>query len=136
MVKNITITLHPRKRGIHLITDEILDKLGKLPESGLLNLFIQHTSAGLTVNENADPSVRVDLEASFDLMIPENAPHYTHIYEGPDDMPAHIKSVLTGNSVQIPIQHGRLALGTWQGVYLCEFRDSGGSRKVVATIIS
>ena len=107
-----------------------------LPDAGLLHLFIKHTSAGLTINENADPSVRVDFDLSFDHLVRENEPYYTHIFEGADDMPAHIKSSLVGSSVTIPISNGRLNLGTWQGIYLCEFRNRGGARKVVISIYS
>jgi secondary thiamine-phosphate synthase enzyme len=101
---------------------------------GLLHLFIQHTSASLAINENADPDVRGDLERHFNVMVPENAPHYEHTMEGPDDMPAHIKSVLVGPSLTIPVNEGHLALGTWQGIYLCEHRDRAGGRRVVATL--
>jgi len=110
--------------------------LPALPETGLLHLFIQHTSAALTINENADPSVRFDLENFFNKLVRERDPDYTHIYEGDDDMPAHIKAAIIGNSVSIPIAHGKLALGTWQGIYLCEFRVRAGRRTVLATIIS
>lgn len=136
MVTNIPIQLTAKSRGIHLITSEVLREVGELPHSGMMQVFICHTSAGLTINENADPSVRVDLENSLDKMVPERAPHYTHIYEGDDDMPAHIKSILCGVSVQIPIINGKLALGTWQGIYLCEFRNHGGPRKIVVSLIS
>jgi secondary thiamine-phosphate synthase enzyme len=110
--------------------------LETLPNVGLLHLFIKHTSAGLTINENADPSVRVDFESVFNKMVPENEPFLTHTIEGSDDMPAHIKSTLVGSSVTIPISNGRLNLGTWQGIYLCEFRNHGGRRKLVATVYS
>ena len=106
-----------------------------LPQTGLLHLFIQHTSAGLTINENADPSVRVDFEQIFNKLVPENMSFLTHTMEGPDDMPAHIKAAMVGSSVSIPISQGQLNLGTWQGIYLCEFRNHGGSRKLVATIL-
>ena len=106
----------------------------ELPEEGLLNLFIQHTSAGLTINENADPSVRTDFERSFNHLIPENQSYYTHVLEGSDDMPAHLKSSVIGVSLTVPIRNKKLALGTWQGIYLCEFRDYGGPRKLIATI--
>lgn len=134
-VSQTTITLPPYERGFHIITSIIESKVD-LPEQGLLHLFIQHTSAGLTINENADPSVRVDFESIFNRLVKENEPYYTHTYEGADDMPAHVKSSLVGCEVTIPIENGRLALGTWQGVYLCEFRDYGGSRRVKATVIS
>ena len=129
------IRLSPRKRGFHLITSEILDQfigLDKL-KIGQFQVFIKHTSASLTINENADPSVRVDFESHMNKMVPENAPYYIHTFEGPDDMPAHIKSSMMGSSVTVPITNGRLNLGTWQGIYLCEHRDRGGSRKIVVT---
>lgn len=134
MITQITFALAPRPRGFHLITDEIMTHISTLPEQGILHVFIKHTSAGLSINENADPSVRVDFETVFNKLSPENDPDLTHTHEGPDDMPAHIKAVLVGHSVQIPISNGKLNLGTWQGVYLCEFRNQGGSRKLVATI--
>ncbi|MBL4706790.1 MAG: YjbQ family protein [Flavobacteriales bacterium] len=120
-------------RGFHLIDDLIQDQLDLGSVSGILHIFIQHTSAGLTINENADPSVRVDFESSFNHLIKEQEPFYTHIYEGDDDMPAHIKSTLVGSSVTVPITNGKMNLGTWQGVYLCEFRNQGGARKLVLT---
>ncbi|AJD49792.1 alanine racemase [Isoalcanivorax pacificus W11-5] len=131
-----TFRLAPRTRGFHLITREVLDALPDMARYriGLLHLFIRHTSASLAINENADPDVRGDLERHFNVMVPENAPHYEHTLEGPDDMPAHIKSVLIGPSLSIPVSHGRLALGTWQGIYLCEHRDHGGGREIVATL--
>ena len=135
MITQITFALAPRPRGFHLITDEVMNHLGTLPDQGLLHLFIKHTSAGLSINENADPSVRVDFETVFNKLSPEDDPDLTHTYEGPDDMPAHIKSALVGHSVQIPVTNKKLNLGTWQGVYLCEFRNHGGSRKLVATIV-
>ena len=129
------IRLRPRPRGFHLITDEIVKHFSEIEEFdiGFLNIFIKHTSAGLTINENADPTVREDFESHFNEMVPENQPYYKHTMEGPDDMPAHIKSSLTGTSIQIPITNGRLNLGTWQGIYLCEHRNNGGSRKLVLT---
>mgnify|MGYP003114083884 CR=1 FL=1 len=127
------ITLPPFSRGFHLITDLIQEQI-ELPEKGILNVFIKHTSAGLTINENADPTVRTDLEASFNHIVKENEPFYEHTFEGPDDMPAHIKSSMVGSSITIPITDGHLNLGTWQGIYLCEFRNHGGARKLVATI--
>lgn len=136
MVHQIEFSLTPQPRGFHLITREVEAKLGTLPETGLLHLFIKHTSAGLAINENADPTVLTDFELFFDKLAPENMPGIRHTLEGPDDMPAHIKSVLSGPSVSIPIKNGRLNLGTWQGIYLCEFRNSGGRRNLVATIIS
>ncbi|MBE0486943.1 secondary thiamine-phosphate synthase enzyme YjbQ [Marinobacter sp.] len=131
-----TIELGPLPRGFHLVTNEILAQAPELTncEVGLLNLFLQHTSASLAINENADPDVRRDLERHFSVMVPENTPYYEHNVEGPDDMPAHIKSVMIGPSLTIPISHGQLALGTWQGLYLCEHRDNAGGRKIVATL--
>ncbi|CAH6950700.1 UPF0047 protein YjbQ [Vibrio chagasii] len=131
-----TIHLNAQKRGFHLITDEIEQQIHEMSSLsvGLLHLFIQHTSASLTLNENADPTVRSDMESHFNKFVPERAPYYKHTYEGDDDMPAHIKASTLGNSVTIPITNGRLALGTWQGIYLGEHRDFGGSRTVVATI--
>jgi secondary thiamine-phosphate synthase enzyme len=126
--------LAPRRRGYHLITNEVLKHLPQLPETGILHLFIKHTSAALSINENADPSVRVDFETVLNRIVPENQSHYTHILEGNDDMPAHVKTSLIGNSIIIPITNGRLNLGIWQGIYLCEFRDHGGTRQIVATI--
>jgi secondary thiamine-phosphate synthase enzyme len=130
------IVLAPRKRGFHLVTSEILSRIPELTgiRRGILHLFIRHTSASLTINENADPSVRSDMERQFNVIAPENAPHYTHDTEGPDDMPAHIKASLLGSSLTIPVTDGRLNLGTWQGIYLCEHRDRGGSREIVATL--
>ncbi|MCP4437622.1 MAG: YjbQ family protein [Aureispira sp.] len=136
MVEQVEFKLPAKSRGYHLITSSILERLPSLPQQGLLNVFIKHTSAGLTINENADPSVRVDFENIFNDLVPENLPYLTHTMEGADDMPAHIKSSLVGASVNIPITNGQLNLGTWQGVYLCEFRNHGGSRKLVATIYS
>jgi secondary thiamine-phosphate synthase enzyme len=127
------IQLPAFNRGFHLIDSLISNALDLSSEAGILHIFIKHTSAGLTINENADPSVRVDFEASFNDLIKEKQPYYTHIYEGDDDMPAHIKSSLVGSSVSIPITAGKMNLGTWQGIYLCEFRNEGGSRKLVLT---
>lgn len=135
MIVQKEIGLSRRRRGAWLITDEIVRALPQLPQQGLLHLFIKHTSAALAVNENADPDVRADLAAIFDRLVPENAPYYLHTFEGSDDMPAHAKSVIAGPSVTIPISGGRLCLGTWQGVYLLEFRNNGGARRVVATAI-
>lgn len=128
--------LKPRRRGFHLVTDEVLEQLPELAEYrvGLLHLFIQHTSASITLNENADPDVRGDLERHFNHMVPENQPYYEHTLEGPDDMPAHIKSVLVGPSLSIPVAEGRLATGIWQGIYLCEHRDRAGARRLIATL--
>lgn len=130
------IRLQPQSRGFHLITSEVTEQLPELSDvqTGLLNLLLLHTSAGLTLNECVEPEVRSDLNRFFDQLAPEGAGLYRHSYEGPDDMPAHIKSVLTGVSVTLPIQDGRLRLGTWQGLYLCEFRNRGGARRIVATI--
>ncbi len=134
MIQQIEITLPPYPRGFHIITNQILKHLPKLPQFGIFHLFIKHTSAGLTINENADPSVRVDFESSFNHLVKENEPYYIHTYEGADDMPAHIKSSLVGSSISIPISNGQFNLGTWQGIYLCEFRNNGGNRKLVATV--
>jgi secondary thiamine-phosphate synthase enzyme len=136
MIQQQSIRLAARPRGFHLITNEVLEQLPALPTTGLLELFIQHTSAGLTINENADPDVRLDFETIFNRLVPENQSGLLHTLEGPDDMPAHIKASLVGFSVRIPITNSQLNLGIWQGVYLCEFRNHGGSRKLIATIIS
>ena len=136
MIEQKSIAIPSKSRGFHLVTREILSQLGKLPEKGLLNLFLKHTSAGLCINENADPSVRHDLNQVFDRLVPEDEPYYTHTMEGSDDMPAHAKTILTGNSLSIPIRNSRLDLGTWQGIYFCEFRDHAGNRKILATIYS
>ncbi len=129
------IALPSYRRGFHLITREVLHAIPEISEFkvGMLQVFIKHTSASLTINENADPTVRTDFESHFNVMVPENAPYYEHTYEGSDDMPAHIKASLLGPSVQIPITNGRPNLGTWQGIYLCEHRDYGGCRKLVIT---
>ncbi len=136
MVTQKTITLAPLPRGFHLITRKVEEAAGELPETGILHVLIQHTSAGLTLNENADPSVRHDFESFMNHLVPENHPLYSHTYEGADDMPAHLKASLIGSSVSIPITHGKLNLGTWQGIYLCEFRNHGGSRRLVISISS
>lgn len=128
-------TLSAKRRGFHLVTDEILRHLPPLPETGLLHLFVKHTSCALSINENADPDVRSDMEKIFNHMVRENEPYYDHTFEGPDDMPAHAKSTIIGVSLSIPITRGRVNLGTWQGIYLCEFRDYGGPRRIVATVI-
>lgn len=130
------ITLSPKSRGFHIITQEILDELPRLSQiqTGLAHIFIQHTSAGLTINENADPSVRRDFAAHFKRMVPEDTSLYEHTLEGPDDMTSHIKSSLLGSSVSIPVTGGTFNLGTWQGVYLCEHRNRGGRRKLVVTL--
>lgn len=134
--KQREIELPPYARGIHLVTREITDRLPELSDVsvGILHLFIQHTSASLSINENADPDVRHDVEAHMNRMVPENAPYYRHTAEGPDDMPAHIKAMLFGAGLTIPIGEGRLRLGTWQGIYLCEHRNRGGRRRIVATL--
>jgi len=136
MVLQKEISLSPYPRGFHLITREVERALPDLPEAGVLQLFIKHTSAGLTINENADPSVRTDFESIFNKLVPENMPFLTHTIEGPDDMPAHIKAALVGSSVSIPLSRHRMNLGAWQGIYLCEFRNAGGARKLVATVYS
>lgn len=136
MTAQVTFTLTPRPRGFHLVTREVVAHLPELPETGLLHLFIQHTSAALAINENADPAVRHDLRCICERLVPERQPYYTHTDEGDDDMPSHALSVLTGAGVTIPITGGRPNLGTWQGIYLCEFRDNGEARRVVATIVS
>ncbi len=127
----------PFGRGFHLITDEVLAAVPQLRQIqiGLLQVFIKHTSASLTINENADPTVRMDFESHMNTMVPENAPYYRHNYEGPDDMPAHIKASLFGASVQVPITSGRLNLGIWQGIYLCEHRDNASGRTLLVTIL-
>ena len=136
MVEQIEITLPPFRRGYHLITELIERKLPDLPEKGLLNILIQHTSAAISLNENADPSVRVDFETFMNKLVPENDPGLVHVFEGSDDMPAHLKSSLIGASLTIPITNHELNLGTWQGIYLCEFRNMGGRRRLVITILS
>jgi secondary thiamine-phosphate synthase enzyme len=129
------VRLEPRPRGFHLVTDEVADAVPELEriEVGMANVFIRHTSASLTLNENASPAVRRDFRSWFDRAVPEEAPYWTHTLEGSDDMPAHLKSSLLGPSVTVPVARGRLALGTWQGIYLCEHRDSGGARELVVT---
>ena len=130
------MTLKPRGRGFHLVTDEILDYLPEIRKIkvGILYILIKHTSASITLNENYDPDVRSDMNKYFDRSVKENESWYEHTSEGPDDMPAHIKSTIIGTSLTIPITDGRLNLGTWQGIYLCEHRNHAGSRKIVATI--
>lgn len=130
------IRLEPLARGFHLVTREVLAALPEIARVrvGLLHVFIRHTSASLTLNENASPDVRADFESYFDAAVPEDAPYWTHTLEGADDMPAHVKSSLLGPSVTIPVAGGRLALGTWQGIYVCEHRDAGGARSLVATL--
>ena len=136
MWQQIEINLTARSRGFHLITDEVCRQLENLAQinCGILHLFIKHSSASLTINENADPTVRTDMEKHFNVIAPERASYYQHIYEGDDDMPAHIKSSLLGSSVSIPITNGQLNLGIWQGIYLGEHRNHGDSRTLVATI--
>ena len=130
------ISLNPRPRGFHLITNEILQKIQEIGDIsiGTMEIFIKHTSASLTINEDADPTVRDDFESHFNQIVPENAPYYKHTIEGPDDMPSHLKSSILGSSVTIPITNGTLNLGTWQGIYLCEHRNQSGSRSVVLTL--
>ena len=157
MIQQIEITLKPKRRGFHLVTSEILSQLPELPKTGIINIFTKHTSCGLTINENADPDVRVDMETIFNHLVPEMtdetgdacinsslrggsrrgqyATEYVHTLEGPDDMPAHAKSTLSGVSLTVPITNGRLNLGTWQGIYFCEYRNYGGARKLVVTIV-
>lgn len=136
MIQQLEITLSPFRRGYHLISPVIEKYLPPLPEKGLLHILVKHTSAGITLNENADPSVRTDFETFIDKMIPEDDPDFIHTYEGSDDMPAHLKSSVIGAEVTIPVTNHRLNLGTWQGIYFCEFRNHGGSRKLVLTIVS
>ncbi len=130
------ITLSAKSRGFHLVTAEILEQVTEIGRFriGLAHIFILHTSASLALNEDADPTVRMDFESHFNKMVPENAPYYRHTYEGPDDMPAHIKAALLGSSLTLPIADGKLRLGTWQGIYLCEHRDRARSRRLVVTI--
>ncbi len=129
------LKLSPKSRGFHLITDEILNNFPEVSQiaTGILQAFIKHTSAGLTINEDADPTVRKDFESHFNRMVPENQSYYKHTSEGPDDMPAHIKASILGTSIQIPITEGKLNFGTWQGIYLCEHRNNGGPRGIVIT---
>ncbi|MCK4700792.1 MAG: secondary thiamine-phosphate synthase enzyme YjbQ [Bacteroidales bacterium] len=136
MIYQKEILLPPFKRGYHLLRGILEQELPELPEKGLLNVFILHTSAGLTINENYDPTVREDFEKVFNKLIPENDPMYAHTMEGSDDMPAHIKSSLVGQSLTLPVKNNRLALGSWQGIYLCEFRNRGGRRKIILTLYS
>lgn len=135
MIQQVEFSLRERPRGFHLVTAEVLAQLPALPRTGVLHLFVMHTSCALSINENADPDVRRDMTAIYNRLVRENEPYYNHVLEGNDDMPAHAKSTLTGVSLTIPISGGRLRMGTWQGIYLCEFRDSGGPRRLVATII-
>ena len=136
MIWQKEITLPGFSRGYHLITRTIESELTNLPDAGLLHILVKHTSAGISINENADPSVRKDFESFMNVMIPENHGVYTHMDEGPDDMPAHLKSSVIGAEITIPLTRGRLNLGTWQGIYFCEFRDYGGPRRLVLTVFS
>ena len=136
MIKQFEIKLQEYPKGFHLITQMVTDRLSELPDSGLVHILLKHTSAGITLNENADPSVRTDFESFLNKLIPENDPAYTHIFEGADDMPAHLKSSLIGQTLMMPVTNGHLNLGTWQGIYLCEFRNHGGPRRLVITIYS
>ncbi|MFP4604981.1 MAG: secondary thiamine-phosphate synthase enzyme YjbQ [Bacteroidales bacterium] len=136
MIQQKEITLPSFGRGFHIVTNEIIKAIGELPETGLVNLFIKHTSAALTINENADPSVLSDFESFMKKLVPEQSDLYTHIMEGTDDMPAHIKTSLFGNSLTIPVTNSKLNLGTWQGIYLCEFRNSPHRRKLIITVYS
>ena len=131
-----TITLPPKSRGFHIITHDVLENIPELKDlkTGILQLFIKHTSASLTINENADPTVRTDFESHFNMLAPENQSYYQHTFEGSDDMPAHLKASLLGSSISIPITDGKLNLGTWQGIYLCEHRNRGSDRKLIITI--
>lgn len=130
------INIKAKRRGFHLVTDEVVRKIPEMKQMsvGLLHLFIEHTSASLAINENADPDVRIDMEAYFNKIIPENEPYFRHVMEGDDDMPAHIKSVVLGSDLTIPICNGQLQMGVWQGIYLCEHRDLAGSRNLIATL--
>ncbi len=134
MIEQFEIRLPAFNRGFHLITHYIEAQLKNLPQTGLINIFMHHTSAGLSINENADPTVRSDMEKFFDKYVKENEPYYNHTMEGADDMPAHIKATLTGVSLTVPVSNGRLNLGIWQGIYLCEFRNRGGNRRLIITI--
>ncbi len=136
MIQQIEITLPAYRRGYHLITSHIERQLPPLPEKGLLHILVKHTSAGITLNENADPSVRTDFESFMNKMIPDNDPVYVHTDEGSDDMPGHLKSSVIGAEITIPVTNHRLNLGIWQGIYFCEFRNYGGTRKLVITIFS
>jgi len=137
MIIQKEITLHARIRGFHLVTSEIITQIPELKtiQHGLLHIFMKHTSASLTLNENADPTVRTDFESHFNKTIPENASYFEHDTEGSDDMPAHLKSSILGSSISIPITDGKLNLGTWQGIYFCEYRNYGGTRELVATLL-
>ena len=134
MIKQKEITLQPMSKGFHNIDDIVETAIEDFPETGLINIFVKHTSAALMINENADPSVRIDLDSLLQKMAPESAPFYKHTMEGPDDMPAHFKTAVFGNSISIPITNYRMNLGTWQSLFFCEFRNYGGSRKIVVTL--
>ena len=138
MIIQHVVTLQERRRGFHLITRDVESQIPELAsvERGLAHVMIMHTSAGLTLNENADPDVRTDMGTIFDSLVPEGRPEYVHTIEGPDDMPAHAKAALVGSSVTIPVRNGRFLLGTWQGLYLCEFRNRGGARRLAVTILA
>jgi len=136
MIRQLEISLPPFKRGYHIITGIIKKEIGELPEKGLLNIFIKHTSAAITLNENADPTVTDDFERFMNVLVPDGSPLFRHTDEGADDMPAHIKSSFFGQSLTIPITNYKLNLGTWQGIYLCEFRNHAGSRRLVLTVYS
>lgn len=136
MIHQFEITLPHFRRGFHLITDLVFQQTGDLPDQGLMNIFIKHTSAALALNENYDPDVRVDFDEFLNHLVPEKTPYFTHVSEGSDDMPAHIKSSLIGQSLTIPIANKKLNIGVWQGIYLCEFRNNGGPRKIVVTLFS
>jgi secondary thiamine-phosphate synthase enzyme len=136
MIRQDVFLLPSFNRGYHIITEIIVENLGQLQGNGIISLFINHTSAALSINENADPTVRDDFESFINKLVPENDPVYRHVFEGSDDMPAHIKSSLLGPEISIPFRDGKLLLGTWQGIYLCEFRNHGGRRRITSTIIS
>ncbi len=136
MIQQFEITLPAFKRGFHLITELILKNIQNLPEMGMLNIFIKHTSAAITLNENFDSTVRSDFETFFNKLVPDATPYFVHDSEGADDMPAHIKSAVIGQSLTIPVSNKKLNLGTWQGIYLCEFRNNGGCRRIVITLYS
>ena len=136
MVEHYTLTIGPFKRGFHLITDIITDAVSTWPENGMMQVFIKHTSAGLCINENADETVREDFKLFFENLAPENLPGIQHDMEGPDDMPAHIKSTITGHSIHVPIVNGKPGLGIWQGIYLCEFRNHATKREIIISVIS
>lgn len=136
MIQQYEFNIIAKGRGFHIITSEVMAHIEGLPERGIFHLFIKHTSAGLSINENADPTVLLDYESFFNHLVPENMPFVKHDLEGADDMPAHIKASLVGSSISVPIRNGRLALGTWQGIYLCEFRNHPHTRSLIATIYS